>query len=245
MNASLETRERPILMAGEMVRAILDGRKTETRRVVKPQPPKEIADKIDYWIDTGFLYGFGKIAQGTDGSQLWPYSPGLACKSIRNPYGEVGGRLLVREAFRIGTYRGSSPCGREDYECVVFKADGEGREILTGSEEDDAPRWLGKKVSPHKQSRPIWKPSIHMPRWASRITLEITDIRIDRLKLITEAAARAEGIRSPLTPVSDDRRCRNSFRLLWDSINSESGYGWEENPWIWVVQFKRVLSQVS
>jgi len=242
MTTRIETKERPILMAGNMVRAILDGRKTETRRVVQPQPPKEISDKIDYWIDTGFLYGFGKIAKGTDGSQIWPYSPGLSCKSIRNPYGNVGDRLWVRETWAASTKAPQIQVAyRADGQCVGCSNDPDWLKVHHGWIHGVATETEGRFVG--RGLYGPWKPSIHMPRWASRITLEITDLRIDRLQLITESAAKAEGVK-PLLPVAD-QRWRDAFHLLWDSINEKRGYGWDFNPWVWVVQFKRVLSQVS
>lgn len=190
-------KERPILFSGPMVRAILDGRKTQTRRVVKPQP---------IWV-----YDCSVPVLTTDAD------PNAA---IRCPYGVPGDRLWVRETF-----------GRQWRHGFIYRADVE-TPIPAGG----------------------WEPSIHMPRCASRIMLEVTRVCVERLQNISEADAQAEGIQVlPLQSVDDPsawrqsgpgahqaRNARESFRLLWDSINSKRGFGWDVNPWVWVIEFRRV-----
>lgn len=182
-------KERPILFSGEMVRAILEGRKTQTRRVVK-MPPFDSSDE-------------------TLGSYLIAHMDGC-------PYGQVGDRLWVRETWAYCPYRN----------CFFYRADN------------------------FPEDKFKWKPSIHMIRAASRITLEITGIRVERLQDISEEDAIAEGIQK--NPVQFDTRLnypagssaagwhnpKNSFRSLWRSINGKDS--WELNPCVWVIEFKQI-----
>lgn len=177
--------ERPILFQGEMVRAILDDRKTMTRRVIKPQP--KYGDNPPTKI-TNMMPGF------VDGVGI----------SHKSPYGDVGDKLWVRETWHQHE-KDSDVCYRATEICIGF-----------------AP----------------WRPSIFMPRWASRITLEITSIRVERIQDITEADAIAEGIK--YNPDGNAAYHRWTFSNLWDSINAKRGYGWDINPWCWVIEFKRV-----
>ncbi len=172
-------KEYPILFNTEMVRAILNDTKTQTRRVVKPKP--------DYQACTGDLFKDGEY--------------------IKCPYGKAGDRLWVRETFGFI----NETCG------IVYKANGCNSIV------------------------PKWKPSIFMPRKLSRITLEITDIRVERVQEITEADAKAEGV-IPKIPYESKFTYyyRFPFVILWDSINEKRGFGWGENPWVWVVEFKRL-----
>lgn len=183
--------ERPIIFNGEMVRAILDGRKTQTRRVIKPQPP-EWASSID---SSTPKMGFVKFHGGSYNQQKEYGIP--TC-----PYGKPGDRLWVREAVS----RVRRPSGewmyRADYPVDIASA--------------------------YK-----WNPSIHMRRDQSRITLEITDVRVERVQDISADDAKAEGIHIL-------RQRDYGFKRVWDSINAKRGYGWDKNPWVWVVEFRRV-----
>lgn len=226
------TRERPILFSGPMVRAILEDRKTQTRRVVKHQPPDGMPASMirvgpynpvveDRWGD---LQPGPEVFGAYDTEGEW----GAKC-----PYGQPCDLLWVRETHAIvdgpcwsGLPRTAGPDGHWAYYREGFD-----------------------------RSRPSrWRPSIHMPRWASRITLRVTDVRVGRLRAITEADAMAEGV-SPLClhPPDEPRECsagsdpldvgfaRDNFRTLWDSINGERpGCSWEANPWVWVVSFEVV-----
>ena len=198
-------KERPILFNGEMVRAILDGRKTQTRRVLKEQPEGDLL---------GFLVG-------------------------NCPFGEVGSKLWVRETF---WHR------KEDG--ISTYADGSMRthpSAIIGSkyvDEQDVSNW------PSIASSFGYKtvPSIHMPRWASRITLEITGMRVERLNDISAEDAKAEGLedRDWMGPSEITLPCGKTvhgqsvecFKALWESINGPGS--WALNPWVWVVEFRRI-----
>ena len=198
------TRERPILFSGAMVRAILAGQKTQTRRMVKPQPRPT---KRGWW-EWGYALGKTQAASPRRSvwhAETWQREAGTAPLEDFCPYGQPGGRLWVRETW--GKLDMGSACYRADDEAAV-PADGR------------------------------WRPSIHMPRWASRLTLEVTEVRVQRLQEISEEDALAEGI----PPRTDDHVLAvPRFRTLWESINGERpGCSWESNPWVWCVSFRRV-----
>ncbi|HEJ2633769.1 TPA: hypothetical protein SL207_002125 [Pseudomonas aeruginosa] len=221
-------KERPILFTGPMVRAILEGRKTVTRRVVKPQPD--------------FL-----------GSMVDPNTPfktldaGLHAR-ITCPYGEPGDRLWVRETWHVGKpHDKTAPADI----LAPLLAEGRGITVLytAGGWQSVGPAGREEPIYPDDQPLPDWagkgRPSIHMPRWASRILLEITAVRVERLQDISEEQALAEGVRDAgerSFDVEDSKHFaadpRESFASLWSSINGESS--WDANPWVWVVEFKRV-----
>jgi len=209
-----EARERPILFSGEMVRAILDGRKTQTRRVVTPQPSANTAYVIAGEDGVRALcisaLGNGEYAGGSD--------PWRRC-----PYGAPGDRLWVKETF--WTQHHGPPLVWEQ-QPLHYAADVEDPRQV----EDYAKR-----------------PSIFMPRWASRITLEITEVRVERVQEISAEDVAAEGVEIPrLEPDrgttwyegKEDDLARHPFSLLWDSINAKRGYSWETNPWVWAVTFR-------
>lgn len=218
-------KEHPILFSAEMVKAILEGRKTETRRIIKPQPddsglhnhtkfPMSLQSKLEGW--------WGTVDEtGED-------------KQFRCPYGEVGDHLWVRETW-------AKVLGEEDL-MFVYKATNS-EELNTGDEDDDGNIFR-------------WKPSIFMPRKASRILLLITDIRVERLRLIEkeddDKSYYAEGLRWINNGCCED--CyqwtvsgkekdwfdypEDCYEHLWDSINGRGSY--KTNPWVWVVTFKRI-----
>jgi len=241
--------ERPILFGSPMVRAILVGRKTMTRRIMRPQPS-------------------GRFEDVTDG--VANFIGDASCRnSLRCPYGAVGDRLWVRETW--------STDAKTVYPCdpVIYRAD--------VSLADDDPATAGH-VSDCKGNQADcfaclrdrhgfrWRPSIHMFRKDSRITLEVTEIRIERLQAITEEDARAEGVTVETSDpgwkvLQKSGRCydcfqepdasdpeihayvknepyhwqtaRNAFTSLWNSINGKRA-NWASNPWVWVVGFRRV-----
>lgn len=186
--------ERPILFSGPMVRAILAGRKTQTRRLVKPQPEQGI------WKCGRSCLALGNAPPPPDGYERW-------C-----PYGLPGDRLWVRECWReLGSGQGA------DGKIPTYP-------VPVGYAADRG------------YSGP-WRPSIHMPRWASRLTLEVVGVRVERLHDISEADAQAEGCAPMLTHA--DPSAREQFESLWDSINGKRAT-WASNPWVWVVTFRRL-----
>lgn len=214
-------RERPILFSGPMVRAILAGTKMQTRRAIKPQPELAWGGRIN-WVSRG-----RSLAGGQPGD-LVEFAP---C-----PYGQPGDRLWVRESFMdlqgTGVEHYDSDRRRQRY---AFAAD-----CPAGSYSDEARKDYGLK----------WKPSIHMPRAACRIVLEIERIRVERLQAINEMDARAEGAayhdgrgighsgwRHDLGDVHAD--ARSAFARLWNEINGPGA--WVSNPWVWVIEFRRVV----
>jgi len=216
------SQERPILFSAPMVRAILDGRKTQTRRpVVLPRAMASIGGNLDK----------------AHPDLLWGVTPGLkvpcaddTTQRLRNPWlwpSEDGVRLWVRETWAPHfIWEGAPPrdIPNDGQSCFFYRADGA---ISGGCSES--------------QRAKTWRPSIHMPRWASRITLEVTDVRVERLQAVTEEDARAEGVedygignlRVALAMGFD----RYHFATLWDSAYGDGA--WLRNPWVWVVSFKR------
>lgn len=237
--AEHEMRERPVIFSAPMVRAILDGRKTQTRRVVKTQP--EMAQLLTH-----------------SGWNAWHDERG---RPLRNPYGQPGVRLWVRETWAEvhplqvaeGRYSQGGRAGIPgpppvDYR-TIYRADGEFPPIYCLGGEP----WPYRSLEPFERDgiqafvdEPIWTPSIHMPRWASRILLEITDVRVGRLQEISEDDALAEGIR----PFGDGNgfhvedgafyssTAASAFAALWESINGPGS--WEANPWVWAITFRRI-----
>ncbi|MCF5691104.1 hypothetical protein GIV23_12035 [Pseudomonas sp. PA-1-2A] len=219
-----QIKERPILFSAPMVRAILEGRKTVTRRAVKPQPEVRMVDMI------GPMLTFKNKRGGH-----WLYPNAKAQIIADCPYGKPGDRLWVRETFidlhGTGVEHRPDPAG--PLQRYAYAADCRPR-----SHSDEARKDFGLK----------YKPSIHMPRAACRILLEITDVRVERLQDITEEQARAEGVRlytdhaelgdwwhvDGIETYSADPR--KSFELLWSSVGGD----WNANPWVWVVECKRV-----
>ncbi len=217
---------RPMIFTGESVRAILAGRKTQTRRLVDMRVPMDYigprgeGDDPTNWgyeADDGMWYVLGRgHADRFDHGYI----------SIRAPHGEPGGRLWVRETH---TFCPKTPSMKRwshtpEEARVLYAADGDIK--LSG---------------PYGMWSPKWRPSIHMPRWASRIDLEIVNVRVERLHEITEEDARAEGF------TADDiskvgvpaRSARQKFCELWDAINGKRAT-WVSNPFVWAYEFKRV-----
>lgn len=210
-----EIKERPILFSGEMVRAILDNRKTQTRRVVKW--PKW-SDQTDPHQIAGLVEHRG-IA--------W-YEEGRPVKRYTCPYGVPGDRLWVRESWGL-VAENSGP-----HRLIRYRA-----------------------TTPTAAMGLRWRPSIHMPRWASRLTLDVVSVKVERVQEISEADAAAEGMTTPMLEVDDeveelsqedydsgyfrpksDYSLAGEFSHLWDSINAARGYGWSVNPWCWCLTFR-------
>jgi hypothetical protein len=210
--------ERPIIFSGEMVRAILEGRKTQTRRVIKPQPyaliddwpyvdnPIEVVDEKTHRTKKVF-----------SDEHMRRFVKRVAC-----PYGQVGDRLWVRETWAPG--------------------------VWLNQYDDLDPGYRASWAQMARNTNfmePRWRPSIHMPRWASRITLEVVGVRVERVQEISYADALAEGVWRPgpyADPDQVDREydARDQYSHLWDEINARRGYSWASNPLVWVVEFRRV-----
>lgn len=219
-------KERPILFSGPMVRALLDGSKTQTRRIVKPQPPMGTRDVFTFHHPSPRTHYWA-----FDGDSLldWAYP----C-----PQGDVGDRLYVRETWQHSNH----PLGPYEPDCHVFyRAD-----YL-----DDP---LGADLERSADGiRRQWRPSIHMPRAASRITLEVTGVRVERLQDISEDDAKAEGARlyAAANELSHGgwshdewhvhASAKESFIRLWDGLAAPRA-DWQSNPWVWVVEFRRLTA---
>ncbi len=220
-------KEHPVLFSGPMVRAILAGRKTQTRRVVKYIPA--LGEPQD-WC-------------GMNRSTLERYVGDVRAFC---PYGVPGDRLWVRETWAESDSEGGP--------VVMYKAGGYLMHGAKGSRRDGTwkdeafPGEAGQVYEPDR-----WRPSIFLPRWASRITLEVTAVRVERLQQISEEDAKAEGV-EPYTGIGPDQRVpghgfdrallsdqphRLPFADLWDSINGKRA-PWASNPWVWCVNFERV-----
>lgn len=232
-------KERPIIFNAEMVRAILDGRKTQTRRALRIQPTE---CNHTHWPDNPNSEwkhddkGWSCAVCGNGTSLTKRDVKGITC-----PFGKVGDRLWVRETWgvvshafdddgmmvnwipdRPATGINEMPFGNGYYSGhAIYAADG----AFTWGDDDG-----------HVDGRSCWKPSIHMPRAASRILLEITDVRVERLNDISEEDAKAEGAPTECCVIGDKHFL--GFRTLWKSIYGAES--WEANPWVWVIEFKRM-----
>lgn len=258
MAALTGPKERPILFSGPMVRALLDGRKTQTRRMVKPQPPTEHDFRgASFALDRAVADGV-KLYSQNDYDRLpkhptdWSLtgSVGVARDAgfpmrYRCPYGAPGDRLWVKESWWIATKYsyGTTPEGCEidppplahrRYDPVRFAADGDPPNCANRHYGPDglAGGWF---AAPDPYAVWVRRPGIHMPRWASRLTLEITDVRVERLQQISEADAEAEGAEYGYGEGAAISQ-RRMFELLWESINGADS--WDANPWVWVVSFQ-------
>lgn len=222
--------ERGMIFNGEMVRAILDGRKTQTRRIMAPQPADDIERSA---FPNPDAIGWKSSLKHKHGSTTAHFCP----------FGAVGDRIWVRETFQGPLF---------DYEQMEA--------FLEDSSKFEKPEFCQYAADgghrPEYQDaddnlRYGWRPSIHMPRWASRITLEITDVRVERLNAISEEDAEAEGINMEALADSQDRydciadhnmtgrpTATGAFKYLWESIYGAEN--WQANPWVWVIEFKRV-----
>jgi hypothetical protein len=213
------TKERPIIFSAESVRAILEGRKTQTRRVVRPQPNDQPRYVADVAAEEGWYvpHSFGDIKI---------YDP-LKC-----PHGRPGDFLWVREKFRLTDFSFID----DDWNASVQYAD-----LSLGVRKHYLERGGDEKTG--------WRSPTHMPRWASRIALEIKDVRVERLQSMRNEDFLREGIRSEACNIcvhyggSGCEHCGTLYRPfleLWDKLNKKRGCGWNMNPWVFVVSFKAI-----
>ncbi|MDH0718217.1 hypothetical protein [Acinetobacter junii] len=204
---------RPILFNTPMVKAILEGRKTQTRRVMRRQPDK--VERFKHGVETADTDARYAILRCYNRPKMFKKcnSGWFADASYKTPFTEfnVGDHLWVRETWR-------------KYDC------------------DECPCYEYCNCPPHGtylyyadclDDEAKWKPSIHMPRSASRILLEITNIRVERVQDISEADATAEGM------IADDDYCAEEyFSILWNELNGWAEKGWNANPWVWCIEFR-------
>lgn len=218
-------RERPILFNGDMVRAILAGTKTQTRR---PAPINALSfthhpDGLITWAVQFVKAVKGVLASYSGGSFTEEVARSIIASQFC-PFGQPGDRLWVRETW-----------GQDEALCegVQYRAD-----------------WYQEAqdhAADHSEWR--WRPSIHMPRWACRIVLEIVSVRVERVQEISETDAISEGPEratlgyrdyAPRCGGHEYAQASDSFRSLWDSVYASRSLGWDSNPWVWVVEFKRL-----
>lgn len=254
------SKERPILFNGDMVRAILEGRKTQTRRIIK----NATGAFWDHGAYKPLVGGDGIVGWHDQGYRVYFKGDGAPCPSC--PFGQPGDLLWGRETWARGWAFGGELC-------AFYRADGTG---LVGSESRPVAKVKAGEygipsVGPDATA-PInckWNPSIHMPRWASRLTLEITNVRVERLKSISQEDAKAEGAKYTNngrrewakhiatdagadavggmregwshTGETEECRClasaRSSFINLWESVHGPGS--WDANPWLWVIEFRK------
>ena len=221
----MTTKEKPIIFSTSMVRAIMDGRKTQMRRVIA----RDIVNCFDIDMDRrAIVY----IDQATGDS----FKPEEMC-----PY-RLGDILWVRETFAVG--------------CIVYGEEPDGRAVAYISqckgENDYIPKEYALRYGVG-MDEVVWKPSIHMPREAARLFLEVKNVRAERLQNISYEDAIAEGTLqwicekyksgSYLDNAMRGTACakpERAFALLWDTLNAKRGYPWENNPWVWVIEFMRI-----
>lgn len=218
-------KERPILFSAPMVRAILDGRKTQTRRVVKPQPYVD-AQGNACWNGTNF----GQDARGPHIQALASPLPSSKTGRVRCPFGKPGDRLWVRETFQPLFADGVENHWETDWQT------GEGYKISYPATDG-----VQEFIDLDDGLSDACKPSIHMPRWASRILLEITAVRVERLNDISEDDAIAEGTpggHGAIPGYGYAATPGEHYHWLWESINGAGS--WDANPWVWVIEFKKV-----
>ena len=244
-------KECPIIFSGLMVRAILDGRKSQTRRIVKPQPNAACNIRVN------------------DAGQWEVYGAGGVWMPLKCPYGKPGDRLYVKERHRLTRFRrDGQQWVRCEYTCEV-DGDCSVREY----------RWIDIPKPQRERLRKIktwgkWRPGRFMYRFLAHLWLEVTGVRVERVQDITATDTIAEGVDLPVPPNCDPSsppaefkhwtkakqeqwikgqaratyfcRCADvdnhfvAFEKLWDSLNAKRGFGWETNPWVWVIEFKRV-----
>lgn len=228
---------KPILFSGPMVLALLDGRKTQTRRVINPQP------RPDTYEVTPSLRGpaWWDACYRTDTSS--------GADWIKLPYA-VGTKLWVREAWG---FQGTRWVGGDDFETYLVRYHADGQEVETQHPVDRRDEYFPNQNVPAFEEiadaydREVanaswladwWKRKrkvspIYMPRWASRMTLIVTEVRIERLQDIGELDAKAEGpAQHPDWPDTYHATWHTAFRQLWDGLNVKRGFGWEANPWV-------------
>lgn len=206
----MAVRERPIIFTPENAQKVFEGTKTQTRRILKPQP----AGNGDYWdlYNKGPEWAFWLNDNRMSEPRTWP------C-----PYGQPGDRLWIREHIWVPphiSYRMWRD-GADTWPKAMYRAEMDSNDVEFGKEH----KWKSK-------------PSIHMPRWACRTVVELTEVRVERVQEITEEDAKAEGCEPHAPSGFDGRVYRRPFECLWESINGKGS--WALNPFVWVLSFRRL-----
>jgi hypothetical protein len=264
-------KERPILFSGPMVRAILEGRKTQTRRVMTPQPWHDQLEFTNCKLRPGITDVFADEEQfrqntpqycrhGVPGDRLW-------VKETWRPWGWREDNPITVQYQADGAKRESTPTGEEPnyeewYERIAIDAAEECEAAACMQDDEGAYVWTGDDDCPIR-----WHPSIFLTRWCSRITLELATVRVQRLQEISADDVIAEGIQIPCDSeghpglcISDPRMsphkfsdkkwadwnlddyARFEYARLWESINAKRGFGWDKNPWVWAITFGQVTA---
>jgi len=250
MNAETNVNEKPIIMSAFSVQAILDGRKTQTRRVIKsPGNHRHINRLLGEWGLSAPPYQYDgeewmpgeRLPWNWTGSRppnigdwVWELQSDVddhVTTPIRCPYGKPGDHLWVRETWATpGNFDHIKPS------------------LLPETHFDDS-LLVYRATAENAEPYYTWRPSIFMPRWASRITLRVTGVRVERVQDISQEDAQAEGIeRGTYTNKGHDGWWYDyvdQFRLLWDSINAKHGFGWGANPWVFVIEFEKAEKETE
>ncbi|MHC1939314.1 hypothetical protein ACYP3S_10455 [Klebsiella pneumoniae] len=224
-------KERGMIFNADMVRAILDGRKTQTRRIMKLQPKPSKSRPGDFWFSSKKLESMVHVSDLAPGnSPIADYH--LFIQEHCCPFGAVGDRIWVRETW--------AEAGASAPDLKLYRA----------NYPEHVPS-IYENVPPAEEIR--WTPSIHMPRTASRILLEITGVRVERLNAISEEDAREEGIidggclncgePEPCGCANPEPDATDAFAYLWQSIYGQEN--WNANPWVWVIEFKRIEDRAA
>lgn len=220
--------EKPIIFSAPMVRSLLAGRKTQTRRVIKVQPTAEATSAGVYFDSKGTRPNAWTWLSGVpEDCDTWG-----ALESFTLPYA-VGDRLWLRESFVVGFNLDEATGRPEEEQRVWYRAD------------SPWPQWYDAD-SESTLDYPPWKSPIHMPRWASRITLEVTEVRVQRLQEISEEDTIVEGVQCPTCEAMKYSACHDSgcfhslqlFKELWNGLHGPGA--WEANPWVAAISFKRI-----
>ena len=200
-------RELPILFNDESVRGILAGRKTQTRRVIKPQPSAGIRRSV--FVPSGIEDGHGRELR-------WPY--------------EIGDHLYVRETV----------VRKPNCHCISWATYGADLSPMIGPPEKQL---LGRAMWWHGEHRDVC-PSIFMPKWATRLWLEVLEVRVERVQDVSMHDALAEGADPKYSDFHDGSHCVGWFKRIWDNLSAKRGFAWDMNPWVWVIEFKRLESKL-
>lgn len=228
-------KERPILMSAPMVRAILAGTKTQTRRIMKVQPPSadyELALCVEttgnrknegklHWVKAERSMGFPNVTHSDE-------------RHFECPYGQPGDRLWVRETWGEGCH--TVCCNRPQ---ISFEEGPHGEAVPCGEYccgNPDPEQHIAYRADGDDDTITRWRPSIHMPRWASRILLEVVSVRVERLQDISGPDALEEGFNGGCGCPTCETAAKPWYRQLWEDINGPDS--WETNPYVWVVEFK-------